>query len=112
MFFDDHKEFPHAHINQSLLWEYDTNRFDFQKEMQLVVQRVIERGTSEDFYAMYNLYGVEAVEESIKRIPSFSQRELEFINNVLGIPYSTLAAYKNMKEFPHKWPHRGVAIRL
>ena len=112
MYFDNHKDFAEARINPGLLWEYDVSRFDFLKEISVVVQRVIERGASEDFYAMFNLYGVERVNETIRKIPSFSQRDMEFINNVLGIPYSELLAYKNMNKYPNQWPHHGVPIRL
>ncbi|MBY0435843.1 MAG: hypothetical protein K2U26_17240 [Cyclobacteriaceae bacterium] len=112
MYFDNHKNFAQARINPDLFWEYDLNRFDFLKEISVVVQRVIERGASDDFYAMFNLYGVEGVIETIKKIPSFSQRDMEFINNVLCIPYYDLAAYQNMTKYPHQWPHQGVPIRL
>jgi hypothetical protein len=112
MYFDNHKDFPNARINKNLFWEYDMEHFDFQKQINLVVQRVVQRGTSEDFYAMLNLYGFDSVKEAIKKSPSFSQREMEFINNVLGIPYSELTAYQKMKESPSRWPHNGSPIRI
>ena len=112
MYFDNHTQHPSAKINPALFWEYDLEYFDFQKEIQVVVQRVIERGASEDFYAMFNLYGAEAVKATTRNIPSFCQRDLEFINNVLEVPYSELLAYQNMKTFPDQWPHKGVPIRL
>ncbi|MFM9838641.1 MAG: DUF6922 domain-containing protein [Cyclobacteriaceae bacterium] len=112
MYFDNHKYFTNARINKDLFWEYDMEHFDFQKQVDLVVQRVVQRGTSEDFYAMLNLYGFDLVKEAIKRFPTFSQREMEFINNVLGIPYSELTAYLKMKESPSKWPNNGTPIRI
>lgn len=30
------------HINPSLLWEYDTSTFDWQRSKTIVVQRVVE----------------------------------------------------------------------
>lgn len=112
MYFDNHLDFSEARINPDLFWEYNMDSFDFNKEIDLVVQRVIERGVSQDFYAMYNLYGKDRVNEAISRIPMFGQREMEFIDVVLRVPYTQLLAYKNMKKYPTKWPHRGVPIRL
>ncbi len=112
MYFDNHAYFIEFRINPDLFWEYNMDSFDFEQEIDLVVQRVIERGGSKDFYALYNLYGKEKVNASIKRIPIFGQREMEFIDVVLGVPYKELLAYENLKKYPEKWPHRGVLIRL
>lgn len=112
MYFDNYKNHNHAKFNPGLFWEYDLSHFDFGAQTALVVQRVIERGASEDFYALFNLYGVETVRKTIKEIPSFSQRDIEFISHVLGIPYAELKAYKNMVEAPDQWPHRGTEIRI
>lgn len=112
MYFDNYKDHSQARFNPGLFWEYDLSRFDFGAQTSLVVQRVIERGASEDFYALFNLYGVETVRDTIKEIPTFSQRDIEFLSNILGIPYTELKAYKNMVEAPGLWPHRGTEIRI
>jgi hypothetical protein len=112
MYFDNHTDFPNAKINLNLFWEYDLKSFDFQKQISIVVQRVVERGIAEDFFALYNLYGREMVDEVLRQVPAFSQRDLEFINNVLEVPYSQLLAYQNLKLFANRWPHRGVPVRL
>ena len=53
--------------NKALLWEYDINTFDWQKSKRLVVQRVIEMGTPEDFFAAFDLYGgINGVREIVK----------------------------------------------
>jgi hypothetical protein len=112
MYFDNHRDFPNAQVNPHLFWEYDLSIFDFQKEISTVVQRVIERGISEDFFAIYNLYGKEKVNEVVRQVPTFSQRDMEFIYTVLEVPYRQLLAYQNLKLSPNQWPHTGVPIRL
>lgn len=113
MYFDNYKDHLKATLNQGLLWEYDLSRFDFKAQIGLVVQRVIERGASEDFYALFNLYGIEAVTRAIKEIPSLSQRDIEFVSNVFGIPYHDLKAYENMvKASSQQWPHQGTKRRI
>ena len=44
-------------VRHSLLWEYDLCSFDWQYMRALVVERVIERGWDEDYYALFALYG-------------------------------------------------------
>lgn len=75
MFFDNYKQHKTARIRESLLWEYDLSRFDWQAMRLIVVQRVVERGRMEDFYALLNMYGIEGVRESIKEIPVMSPKE-------------------------------------
>lgn len=44
-------------ISPILLGEYDLRRFDWQRNCHIVVQRVIERGRVEDYFAAFDLYG-------------------------------------------------------
>lgn len=65
----------HPQIKQSLLWEYDLTNFDWQYMRALVVERVIERGWDEDYYAMFALYG------GIENVRSIIQDEVLFLSN-------------------------------
>jgi len=66
MFFEDYKLHKNAKIRKTLFWEFDTDKIDWGKMKNLVVQRVIERGRIDDFYAILNLYGIDEVKETIK----------------------------------------------
>ncbi|MBS1488197.1 MAG: hypothetical protein JST43_11475 [Bacteroidetes bacterium] len=112
MFFDNYKLHSEAQFNPALFWEYDQSRFDFTAQTALVVQRVIERGASEDFYAMLNLYGIDKVVSQIKEIPSLSQREIEFISNIFSIPYNDMKAYKNLMLSPSLLKNSNQKIRI
>ena len=69
MFFDNYKLHRQAQIRETLLWEYDMTRFNWHDMRSIVVQRVIERGRINDFFAILNLYGLDGVKEAIKRFP-------------------------------------------
>lgn len=76
---DKYKSGGHS-INRSLLWEYDIERFDWQKSSTIVVQRVIERGSPEDFYAAFDLYGgIDGFREIIKTIPYLNDIDINFV---------------------------------
>lgn len=72
MIFSDFNNCPSAKISASLLWEYDLSHFDYQDMKVLVVRRVIERGRIDDFYAMLNLYGLEKVKSTPRKIKCFN----------------------------------------
>lgn len=76
---DKYKSGNH-YINRSLLWEYNIDNFDWQKSKSLVVQRVIELGEPEDFYAAFDLYnGIEGFREIIKTLPYLSDIDINFV---------------------------------
>lgn len=82
-------------VSRHLLWEYDMSRFDWQDMCATVVQRVIERGRMDDFYAIFKLYGGKAgVRKIIKEIPHFSNpRDLSFVMIVFNLKKEDLKCY-------------------
>jgi hypothetical protein len=85
MFFSDYPLHSNARLRYSLLWEYDMAHFDWQAMRNVVVQRVIERGRKDDFYAILNQYGLEEVKEAIKRIPYLNPKDLSFVCSVFEL---------------------------
>ena len=78
MIFEDCKQHQESVIRPSLFWEYDMSRFDWAKMRNVVVQRVLERGHMDDYYAMLNLYGWEGVREALRMIPYMNRKDMNF----------------------------------
>ncbi len=90
MLYSDYKNHPIKEVNPTLLWEYDLQNFDYQDMKKLVIQRVIERGWPNDFYAILNLYGLDGVKEAIKEIKSLNRIDKNFVSVVFEIPLKDL----------------------
>jgi len=97
------QEHPDAKIDTSLLWEYDLSRFDYQKMRNIVVQRVIERGWRNDWYAMFNLYGEEGVKDSIRAIPYMNDRDMNFVSIAFEIPLTEMKCYAKKQLHQAHW---------
>ena len=82
MLYSDYKNHPIKEVNPTLLWEYDLQNFDYHDMKKLVIQRVIERGWPNDFYAILNLYGLDGVKEAIKEIKSLNRKDKNFVSVV------------------------------
>lgn len=81
-------------ISETLLWEYDMTRFDWQRFRTIVMQRVVERGTMEDFYAAIRLYGgIAKVKEIIRDILALSDIDMNFVCSVFGLKKEELRCY-------------------
>ena len=89
MFFDDWKKQPPKTIDPGLLWEYDVDSFtpETWKRMRVtVVHRVIERGTRDDWYAMFQLYGgPRKVKRIIKKIPEMQEIDINFVKTLFNL---------------------------
>lgn len=68
---------PHI-INSALLWEYDLDTFNYDKLYKIVIERVVERGTLEQWKEMVKLYSKEQILETIDWSAQLDQRDKEF----------------------------------
>jgi hypothetical protein len=98
MFFDfiiKNNTFAHPQINKALLWDYDFSEFDWTAMRRTVVQRVVERGSEEDYLALFRLYGgMEGVKQIIKdEVPWLSAKDVSFVCRIFGLKKENLKCY-------------------
>lgn len=103
MFFDNYKSHQKAQIRKTLLWEYDLDQINWDIMRTLVVQRVVERGRMNDFYAILNLYGLEGVKEAIKQIPYLNPKDLSFVCSVFNLRKEDLRCYTKQQSRVQHW---------
>lgn len=65
-------------INDRLLWEYDLETFNYDKSYKIVIERVLERGTLEEWRAILNYYGRDKVLEVIDWSAQLTLRMKDF----------------------------------
>jgi hypothetical protein len=89
-------------ISPHLLWDVDKSNIDWNAMKKFVVQRVIERGWENDYYAIFKLYGGKTgVKKIIKEIPVlFSPKDEAFVLSVFNIKKGDLQCYikKQLRE--------------
>jgi hypothetical protein len=90
IFFSDYRQHTDATINPSLIWEYNMDDFDFQAMKQVVVQRVVERGWPNDWYAALNL-------------PYLNDKDMYFVSALFQIPLSELTCYTRKQSRLAHW---------
>lgn len=89
-------------VSPHLLWDVDVSKMtakDWQDMRLLVVQRVIERGSENDFYAIFKLYGgPKGVREIIKQIRSmFDPVDEAFVRTVFNLKKEDLICYERKR---------------
>lgn len=103
VFLDKYKSGNHI-INRSLLWEYDIDNFDWDNSKTIVVQRVIELGMPEDYYAAFDLYGgIDGFREIIKTIPYLNDIDINFVCIFFNLKREELRCCTKKQLNPKHW---------
>ena len=103
MYFDNYKDHSNAKINPSLLWEYDMSAFNYQNMRNVVVQRVVERGWPDDWYAALNMYGITGMIDAIKELPYLNDKDMNFVSVIFEIPLSEMKCYEKKQLHQAHW---------
>ena len=101
--FEDYHNHRNAEVRPSLLWEYDLEKFDWQQMRNEVVQRVLERGRMDDFYAILNLYGLDGVKAALREIPYMNDKDMNFACVAFDLRKEELKCYTRKQSIPQHW---------
>jgi len=86
-------------ISPHLLWDMDMKEFDMQKGRRLVIERVLERGGMNDFYAMIILYGgINKVKKIIEEeVYIFDPRIEALVKAIFNIQKEAMKCYEKKR---------------
>ena len=65
-------------IRPHLLWEYNLETFNWQKSYKIVIERVIQLGTLEDWREMMSFYSLEQIHETVDWSKQLDNRDKNF----------------------------------
>ena len=74
-------------IRPHLLWEYNLETFNWQKSFKVVIERVIQRGTFEDWKELVAFYPLEQISEAIEWSRQLTLRDKNFARLFLQSDY-------------------------
>ncbi|HUZ61805.1 MAG TPA: hypothetical protein VMU83_23710 [Hanamia sp.] len=103
IYFENYKEHLDSTINPSLLWEYDLSHFNYNQMRNIVVQRVVERGWRNDWYAALNIYGITGMRNSIKQLPYLNDKDMHFVSIIFKIPLPEMKCYEKKQLNQAHW---------
>ncbi len=95
--------FPYLHVHncgmtmqlsRTLFWDTDYDKIDWEKNAPYVVDRVLQRGTLEEFKAILTFYGRERMREIIKNLRYMDKRPMHFASVYFDIPLEEMRCYK------------------
>ena len=74
--------------------QYALRHFDWQQARSIVVQRVIERGCAEDYFAAFDLYGgIAGFREILREVSTLSDKDMNFVCTFFNLKKEELRCY-------------------
>ena len=84
-------------LSKSLFWDVNFEEIDSQIHSLFITERVLTRGTLDDFRAVKNYYGIEKLKSIIVEIKNLDERTLSFCSAYFSIPKTKFRCY-NFKQ--------------
>ncbi|HRP33459.1 MAG TPA: hypothetical protein PKV73_16295 [Agriterribacter sp.] len=91
-------------LPKELFWDWRYNDIDWQKSYRSVIERVLERGTEEEWQEIIRFYGIQtiitALKNDIKFLPDYT---IEKVSQYFNLPKDELACYKRKQLRKGHW---------
>lgn len=84
-------------LSKSLFWDVNFEDLDSQAHSQFITERVLTRGTLNDFKVLKNYFGIERLKAIIVEIKNLDERTLSFCSVYFSIPKINFRCY-NLKQ--------------
>ena len=76
-------DFP---FSQQLFWDSPIENIDLQKHKRYIVERVLTRGFTADFYLLLKIYTTDEIKEALCRSKSLDPKTIHFCSWFFNLP--------------------------
>ncbi|MEO8148726.1 MAG: hypothetical protein ABI723_13865 [Bacteroidia bacterium] len=87
-------------LSDNLFWDVNPSGLDFEKNARQIIERVITRGSLEDWYTIRDYYGVEKIKEEVIKIRSLDPMSISFWSLMFKVPEEKFKSYDLMLNNP------------
>jgi hypothetical protein len=88
-------------LSNRLFWDVDPSSLDWERDMQLIITRVVERGTVAEWKTILRKYGLNKIVATAKKIRSMDLMAVNFLAQISDTPITEFLCY-NTRQFNHQ----------
>jgi hypothetical protein len=92
-------------LRASLFWDTDINSIDLKKHKKAIIERVLLRGTQEEFIALIQFYGKKTIRTIALQARYLDNRTLAFCCTLFRQPKTTFRCYNWQRLNPSPWDY-------
>lgn len=82
-------------LSSSLFWDVDISEIDDEKNKRFVIQRVLERGTHNDWILINKKYTLQGIVQEAMQMRYLEPKALSYIAIMGNVPKEEFRCYKN-----------------
>lgn len=90
-------------LSKTLFWDVDYDNIDLDKHAPYVVERVMTRGSLEEFKAIKNYYGKPKLKRISKQLRYLNDDVLHFCSVYFNTPITEFRCYRLKQSNPTHW---------
>jgi hypothetical protein len=90
-------------FSPTLFWDVDKTKIDFELHAAHIVDKVMQRGTWEDFTKIIAYYGRKRVGELVKNLRFLDKQTLQFSSVYFQIPKHEMRCFIWQQSNPTHW---------
>lgn len=90
-------------LSDRLFWDVDPQSLDWEKDISLIVSRVVERGTLEEWRTIEQRYGLNKIVNVAKEIRSMDILAINFLSQISGTPITEFRCYNTKQLNQEHW---------
>ena len=83
-----------------LFWDTDINTIDYNKNARFIIQRVIQRGSIDDWLMIKKYYGIDMIKNEIVLMRDLDPKTLNFFSTYFGINKNNFRCYSIQRSIP------------
>jgi len=84
---------PISQLSSSLFWDVRPENLEWEKNHTLIIERVLELGTLDQWRTIVSVYGLDKIVETVKKMRSLDPVSLHFIATISHSPLSEFRCY-------------------
>ncbi len=92
-------------LSKGLFWDVDFENIDWERNAPYVVQRVLDKGSWENFKTILEYYGKSRIKEIIIKLRYMDKRTLHFCSVYFIIPLNEFRCYNIRQSSRIHWDY-------
>lgn len=96
-------EIDTPNLRRSLFWDVNYDGIDWQKNYRFVIERMLERGTFEEWQEIKRYYGLEKIRDTVVQARWLDNTTLSFCSNYFHVPKEQFRCYTLKSSNPAPW---------
>ena len=90
-------------LSPHLFWDIDMHQLDANKNIETIIQRVLQYGLLKDWLMIYNFYGLQTIVSVVKQLRDLDDKSIAFISSLSKIPREEFLCYTIKQSIPKHW---------